>query len=437
MILVYSSQISNRLRYTLQFIFEDVCRIEYEVCSDVQKFAQSNNKVRINYSTKNFEFETYQISPFGLLELEGVSPIELPFEKNLEDFKLFPSRSSEHGFDIFSAVFYFISRYEEYLPFKKDRHGRFEANVSFAYQTGVLDRPIVDEWILDFKNKLILKFPELKFPMQKFEVIPTIDIDQAFAIKGKSLIRFFKPVIISILKFRFAHLFYLFKVRLGFAEDPFDQIKNFENLHSKFGLKAWYFILFSKKFTKYDINISIKNQLFRKRLKELTKTANIGIHPSYHSRYEFKLIDEEIHNLSNVVNTLISASRQHYLKMRMPNTYKSLLSLGISDEFTMGFASMPGFRAGTSHSFKFFDIKHEQITFLRIHPFCVMDATFKTYLNCSEEEAFEMIKDLIAKLKKVNGKFTPLWHNESMSGYGVWKGWQNLYERMLTEATTK
>lgn len=436
MIIVYSSQISNRLRYTLQFIFEDVCKIDYEICSDIQKFEQST-KVKINYSVKNFEFKTYQISPFGLLELEGVSPVELPYETNLNEFKLFPVKNSEHGFDLFSAVFYFISRYEEYLPFKKDKHGRFEANASFAFQTGILDRPIVDEWILDFKNKLKLKFPEITFPEHEFEVIPTIDIDQIFAIKGKSIVRFLKPVLISIINLKFTHLLYLFKVRLGIIDDPFDQIQNFEYLHRKYGLSAWYFILFSKKYTKHDVNISIKNVHFRKRLKELNRTANIGIHPSYHSRYDYKLIDEEIHNLSNVINTQISASRQHFLKMRMPNTYKSLLSLGISDEFTMGFASMPGFRAGTSHSFKFFDLKHEQITFLRVHPFCVMDATFKTYLNCSEEEAFIMIKDLIDKLKKVNGKFTTLWHNESLSGYGVWKGWQNLYERILIEATTK
>ena len=173
----------------------------------------------------------------------------------------------------------------------------------------------------------------------------------------------------------------------------------------------------------------------RKSVKETAKTASIGIHPSYHSRYDYKLVDEEIHLLSNVLNTPINSSRQHYLKLRIPNTYKSLLSLGIANEYTMGFASMPGFRAGTSHTFRFYDIKHEQTTFLKVHPFCVMDATFKTYLNYTEAQAFDCILDLIQKLKKVNGTFTPLWHNESMSEYGVWKGWSGLYEKMLQAAS--
>ncbi len=185
------------------------------------------------------------------------------------------------------------------------------------------------------------------------------------------------------------------------------------------------------------LHISKPNKKFRSAIRELSKTASIGIHPSYHSRYDFRIVDEEIHLLSNLLNIPINSSRQHYLKMRLPNTYKSLLSLGIANEYTMGFASMPGFRAGTSRSFRFYDIKHEQTTFLRVHPFCVMDATFKTYLNYSEEQAYLCISEIIDSIKKVNGVFTPLWHNESMSGYGVWEGWSNLYERMLSKAMNK
>ncbi len=435
MILIYSPHLSSRFRYTLQFIFEDVCAINYETCSDIQYFKDST-ATKINYSSTRITENEFFIKAHGFLNTEGITDIQLPLQQDAEGIKLFPTTEDDMGFDVFSATFYFVSRYEEYLPFKKDKHGRFEAAESFAYKNGFLNRPIVDEWIVILQEKLSAKFQALTWSKREFSCKPTIDIDQIFAIKGKSLPRFMKPIILNLLKLNFKNLFYLIKVRFGFEKDPFDQLANFENLHKKYKLNAIYFILFSKKFNRFDINISIRNKDFRKSVRETAKTADVGIHPSYHSRYDYKLVDEEIHLLSNVLNTAINSSRQHYLKLRIPNTYKSLLSLGIANDYTMGFASMPGFRAGTSHSFRFYDIKHEQTTFLKIHPFCVMDATFKTYLHYTEEQAYETILDLIQKLKKVNGTFTPLWHNESMSEYRVWKGWSGLYEKMLQAATT-
>lgn len=430
MILIYSPKISNRLRYTLQFVLEDVCALEYNLTSDIQLFKSSSDP-KINYSQERIDPEELFINAEGLLSNEGVQPINIPFVKENNRNMLFPASGDDFGFDVFSSIFYLISRYEEYLPFEKDKYGRFEASQSYAYRHGFLNTPVVDEWILEFENALKQKFPSLNISNRSFKCVPTIDIDLLFAIKGKSFFRFMRPVLISILKFNFKKLLFLFKVRFGFLKDPFDQLQHFENLHKKYGLKAIYFILFSKKYNRFDINISVKNKDFRKHLRELSKTADVGIHPSYHSRYNYRLVEEEISLLSNALNKTIVSSRQHFLKMRMPNTYKSLLSLGIGNEYTMGYASMPGFRAGTSLSFRFYDIKHEQTTFLKVHPFCVMDATFKTYLNYSEEQAYECIKELVMKLKKVNGTFTPLWHNESISGYGVWEGWSGLYEKML------
>lgn len=433
MVLIYCPKQTNRFTYIVQFIFEDVLQMPYQLTSDSQLFIQSTS-AKINYSKERLSENELFIFAEGLLEKDHVTAIEIPLEKDNELIRLFPNKVDDLQFDLFSAAFYLVSRYEEYLPFERDKHSRFEASQSFAYKHGFLNRPVVDEWILKLQKGLSSKFPNLTWNEMSFSCMPTIDIDQLYAIQEKSFVRFAKPVLLNLLKLNISKLYYLFKVRFGFEKDPFNQLARMESIHKKFGLRAIYFILFSKKYNKYDININIKNKKFRTAIRDLAKTADIGIHPSYHSRYDYKLVDEEIHLLSNLLNIPINSSRQHYLKLRLPNTYKSLLSLGIANEYTMGFASKPGFRAGTSRSFRFYDIKHEQTTFLRVYPFCVMDATFKTYLHYSEEQAFECISEIIDNIKRVNGVFSPLWHNESMSGYGVWEGWENLYERMLTKA---
>lgn len=433
MVLIYCPNQTNRFTYIVQFIFEDVLQMPYKLTSESQSF-EVYPSAKINYSKKRLSEEELFIYADGLLEKDQITAVDVPIIKESDKIYLFPNQTSDLKCDLFSAIFYLVSRYEEYLPFERDKHGRFEASQSFAYKNGFLNRPVVDEWIIELKKKLSLKFPNLTWKEMSFSCQPTIDIDQLFAIQEKSIVRFAKPVLMSLLSFNFSKLLFLLKVRWGFEADPFNQLNRMESIHKKYGLKAIYFILFSKKYNSYDINISIKNKKFRAAIRELAKTAYVGIHPSYQSRYDFKIVDEEIHALSNLLNLPINSSRQHYLKMRLPNTYKSLLSLGIANEYTMGYASMPGFRAGTTRSFRYYDIKHEQTTFLRVYPFCVMDATFKTYLKYTEEQAFECVSQIIDHVKKVNGVFTPLWHNESMSGYGVWEGWENLYERMLNKA---
>ena len=430
MLLIYSPHISNRLRYTLQFIFEDVCRKSIEFTTDSQYF-KSQLGVKINYSDSRLTSAEIFIKPSGLLSEDGIHPIDIKVKRENDKIFLFPDEESDTKFDILSSIFYLVSRYEEYLPFNKDKHGRFEAEESFAYKHGFLNRPVVDEWIISLQELISSKYPSVIWYKQKFQFLPTIDIDQAFKYKGKSIIRIAKPLLVSFFKLKLYTFFNILKIYFGFKKDPFDQFDNFEKLHSKYNLKALYFFLFSRKYNKYDINISIRNKDFRNRIRMVSKTASVGIHPSYQSRYDFKIIDDEIHLLSNVLNVPVNSSRQHYLKLRMPNTYKSLISLGIANEYSMGYASMPGFRASTTHSFRFFDIKHEQVSFLRVHPFCVMDATFTSYLKCSPSEALEYINTLMTNVKNVNGTFTSLWHNESMSGDAEWQGWEGLYEEML------
>ena len=97
----------------------------------------------------------------------------------------------------------------------------------------------------------------------------------------------------------------------------------------------------------------------------------------------------------------------------------------------MGFASLPGFRAGTSYNFYFFDIMHSISTDLLIHPFSIMDATLNDYMNLNSQDAFYLIKRLINEVKNVEGNFISIWHNESLDYTDRWIEWDNIYEDMI------
>ena len=76
-------------------------------------------------------------------------------------------------------------------------------------------------------------------------------------------------------------------------------------------------------------------------------------------------------------------------------------------------ASHLGFRASICTPFYFYDIEVESSTNLKVHPFSVMDATLKYYLNLHPNEALAHIQTIIDEIKNVNGHFISVWHNET------------------------
>jgi hypothetical protein len=164
--------------------------------------------------------------------------------------------------------------------------------------------------------------------------------------------------------------------------------------------------------------------------------AEIGIHPSFASNAQPDKLSKEIVRLAKTSRREVKKSRQHFLKLQFPQTYRQLLENDITDDYTMGFAQTTGFRAGTCTAFRFYDLDREEATKLRVHPFAVMDATLKYYMQITPEESRAHIQSLINEVKAVNGTFISLWHNESLSDYKQWQGWKNLYEEMVRLAVS-
>src|SRR6218665_704860 len=144
--IIYSARLTERLDYTSGFIFRHVLKVDYQITSSLQEF-ESSPHFRINYSEKEIQ-QAVQIIPHGLLFEKGI-PFFAPEPLIAgQKFRLFASAPASHpralDFDLFSAVFYFISRCEEWQDFEKDQHGRFEAKASLLFRPGLHLRPVGD-----------------------------------------------------------------------------------------------------------------------------------------------------------------------------------------------------------------------------------------------------------------------------------------------------
>ena len=97
----------------------------------------------------------------------------------------------------------------------------------------------------------------------------------------------------------------------------------------------------------------------------------------------------------------------------------------------MGYAEIAGFRASICTPFPFYDLDQDMPTKLMIHPFAVMDGTLNNYMSLTPQQATEVISSLIKEVKNVGGTFIPLWHNQSLNNQGEWKGWNEVYIKMV------
>ena len=428
-IVIYTENTTPRHNYVFKLVFNELLGIDYACTKNA-----NNENITINYSN-NSKVKGLHIAPIGLLSETEIIPhwndrIETTKWKNLS---IFFQSESEIPFDLFSSIFYCVSRYEEYLDFKPDVHNRFTAEESFLFKFNLLSQPVVNQWVLALKEELAIAKPNLVFKPRKFEYVSTIDIDQAWKFKHKGFIRNLAGTFRDLISAKWENLIDRWPTLLGVIPDAFYNFKWQKEIHSTYNATVKYFILLSD-FGGFDKNISYKNSAFNQLILSLTTIPNteVGIHPSYKSNSDRKQISEEIKRLNNVIGTNVVLSRQHFLMHTMPDTYQNLLALGIKEDHTMGYSTHLGFRAGIAAPFYFFDLTKNEITDLKLYPFCAMDITPLHYMNQKPEEAISTLTALMDKVKAVDGLFISLWHNESFSETERWKGWRIVYEHLLS-----
>lgn len=425
--LIYSKINTNRLEYILNYIFSERLGLSYQLETDFEKFEQYSSS-KINYSS-TFCNRAFHIFPSNLLFERQINE-EKPLSKN--GF-LYPQEKGDLRFDIFAASFWLLSRYEEYQNFTKDNHQRFSAKSSWAYQQKVIEIPIVDEWLIEFKNALKQYFPYVIFREEHFEVLPTIDVDSPWCYKNKGIVRNLGGFFRDLLKVDFKKIINRSKVLLSIKQDSHYQFVWLKNFYKQLNLTPIFFILVGK-YSKYDKTTNPNSKAFKKFITEISEYGKIGIHLSYYVADCEKKIRKELQILENILQKKVSINRQHFLRFSLPNYYQNLIKYGIKEDYSMGFADHIGFRAGTSRSFLFYDLAKEKSTSLRIHPFSIMEVSLKNYQKKDRQQAFEKIKSIVKKVQQTEGKFVTLWHNDSLSDEWEWKNWKAIYERMLNLA---
>ena len=434
MILVYSHTISPRLRYIFNMVFKQFLGAEVFFTCKIEEFI-SYAGPKLSYTKKSLGNELFFKSH------------ELLFEKGISDqnvlvssWKDLPiifahSSSSPLPFDFFAASFFLLSRYEEYLPHIKDHFHRFPAEKSIAFQNGFLKTPVIEYWLRELLRLIHEKFPDFQSKKRVFQFVNTIDVDNAFCYKEKGFFRTFGGTLRSLVNFDFGDFKARFQVLFGYQNDPYDTYDYLLSMQKRYGFESIYFFLLAD-YGFNDKNIAYTNKNFQILIKSTADYAKVGIHPSWASHSDSRKLSKEVKRLREIVNREVFHSRQHFLRLDLPLTYRRLIDLGIQEDYSMGYASQVGFRAGTSLPFYFYDLDMEMQTKLLVHPFAIMDGTLNEYLRLTTDEAQYLVKEIMDSVKEVNGRFVSLWHNETLTENRHWDTWKKVYEYTLEQANT-
>ena len=422
-LLLYAPATSPRLQYICHFIFKEIMAVNFLITTDTEEF-NNYTGVKIKYTNDAIANDHFTIGNCGLLFESNIREQDIQrFEVN-HYHAFFKTENSQFPFDIFAASFYLLSRYEEYLPSAKDMYGRYAHQNSLAFKENFLHLPLINIWIGHLMEALQGKFPGFTNHHTPFTFLPTYDIDMAFSFKHKGWLR-------SAGGFFRSPSFNRVKVLLGFERDPFDSFGWLNELHDQCNIQPVYFFLLPGSNGRYDKNILPHKKAMRTLIQQHAKKYTTGIHPSWQSGDKPALLKREIEQLEDMSEAPVTKSRQHYIRFELPAGYRQLLENGITDDYSMGYGSINGFRASVASSFYWYDLPKNEATLLRIHPFCYMEANSYYEQKYTAAQAYNEMVRYYSICKQVNGQLITIWHNHFLGTDPQFAGWKKAYEQFI------
>lgn len=343
--------------------------------------------------------------------------------------------------DIIASTYFLVTRYEEMLKRnRRDAHGRFPGKESLPYRAGFLHRPIVDEYrrlLRRWLRQARVRIPDVEKEIRKIYL--THDVDQPF------LYRSWKGMARSLLHGR--GIVASFKGKWGPADrDPYYTFpwifRQNSILQDTLGKEVCESVLFFKAGGRArpdkpryllrgsDLQKLIQDALFH--------GVRIGLHTSYQAGKQPSHIAGEKKELERYTGKTIEWNRHHFLACREPEDLDQLEAAGFTDDFTMGYADVAGFRLGTCRPVRWINPVTRRLSSLTLHPLTVMDCTLdeEKYMALDQREARTYCMALIEQVRQAGGELVLLWHNTSFQkAAGPYH--RTLYLHLLNELSKK
>ncbi|MCD4663716.1 MAG: polysaccharide deacetylase family protein [Bacteroidales bacterium] len=335
------------------------------------------------------------------------------------------------GPDIIASSFFMLTRWEEYCIKEKDQFGNFPSSLSFMQRNGLSHRPIVNEYVELLWNMLVYLGIKDERKHRQYSVKITHDIDN-FARYNTSL-KYIKALGGDLMLRKNPGLLLkttsdFLKVRSDKMKDPYDTFDFFMDVSEEYGLKSHFYFIPGIK-GEEDFRYSINDIKVIRTINNIVNRGHkVGIHGSLSSFNNIDQFSKELGRLQNLFPD-IQGGRQHYLKFENPVTWQMWNDLDLQYDSTMGFENDGGFRSGVCYSYPVFNIISRKSLQLIEQPLIVMEGSL--ILKYPDFSDFKLkLIELAETVKKYNGTFVFLWHNNNINSF-EWKGLGRKYAEIV------
>lgn len=437
MLLLYTPHITERITYAVRVVLDTLAGIPVEITTNEQEFLSRADLPRIAYTVKPIP-GTFHVPPHPILRDSNIRDYPItcfssPFFFESRPVKgFFSGPGPDFPFDVFAACFYLLTRYEEYLPHKKDKYGRYDPSQSVAAREGFLHQPMANVWAIHLRKMLKERYPQLSYRKHQFQFLPTYDIDIAYAFLHRPKWLQAARTLKDWLNFDGESLKKRKNVLKGLESDPYDAYAWLRSKHEQYELKPLYFMPMATNRKGYDRNLSPLHPGMQQLVTELEAESPCGLHPSWQSYRRPKQLATEKARLEAIVKRPVYQSRQHYLRFTLPETYRELIAAGITEDYSMGYGTVNGFRASVASAYLWFDLVANQTTPLTIYPFCFMDANAFYEQQITPQQAYSEMRQYFDRIETVDGLYITIWHNHFLGNEPSMSGWREAYHALLS-----
>jgi peptidoglycan/xylan/chitin deacetylase (PgdA/CDA1 family) len=324
--------------------------------------------------------------------------------------------------DVLGAAFFMLTRYEELVVADRDQYGRFPAASSVAGREGLLGRPIVDEHVDRLWQALQRAWPRLERRSRAYEVVLTHDVDDPLATLQHTPCDVVRQVGGDLVRRRDARLAAR-RVHslLGRPElDPNNTFDFLMEVSERHGLRSAFYFLAHRDQRPRDGAYLFEAPWVRSLIGRIAQRGHeIGIHPSFPTYRDGERTREELERLRRVADAAGVrqdewGGRQHFLRWTNPDTWRNWEAAGLDYDSTLAYSEAIGFRTGTCHPYRAFDLRERRPLDLREEPFQVMDVTLLSSMGLSLDAAREAVLEVAAQCRRHRGRLGILWHNNTL-----------------------
>ena len=354
---------------------------------------------------------------------EWLTPASLPSVGDDDGLPVIYGAPLERGrlaVDVFGSAFFMLTRYEELVIGERDRYGRFPASASIAARAGFLGTPIVDAYVELLGDALQRTWPRLRPRRGDYRVVLTHDVDDPLAALEHGPRDFARQLSGDLVRRRDARLA-LQRVR-SLADprlDPHDTFDFLMDVSERHGLRSAFYFLAYRDEQPRDGAYLFEHASVRRLVGHIARRGHeVGLHPSFCSYRDAARTREEFMRLRIVaeaegVQQDEWGGRQHYLRWSNPQTWRNWEAAGLVYDTTLAYPELVGFRTGTCHPYRVFDLQERRPLDLREMPFQVMDGTLLTAMALAPDAALAAVLDIAGQCRRYGGCLGILWHNNT------------------------